>query len=107
MSNKMTSELPHLVLHFDVNGTLIITDPAARLSLDAALDKALKQPDWDGSASDSPFAKVNNSGITKEELLKALKWPDNVETNDKLCNGQYHFIFPSFFNAVTKLGQYK
>ena len=101
----MISELPHLILHFDVNATLIITDPAARLSLDEALDKALKQTDWDGSATYSPLTRVNDSGITKEELLKALKWPDNVDPNEKLCNGQYHFIFPSFFNAVTELAK--
>jgi len=92
----MATEMPRLVLYFDVNATIIITDPAARLSLDDALEKALKQPDWDASATDSPWLRIDNPKISKETLLKALKWPEGIERNDKLCNGQYHFIFPSF-----------
>ena len=99
----MATEMPRLVLYFDVNATIIITDPAARLSLDDALEKALKQPDWDASATDSPWLRIDNPKISKETLLKALKWPEGIERNDKLCNGQYHFIFPSFFNAMTQL----
>ena len=105
----MTSELPRLVLYFDVNATVIITDPAARLSLDEALDKALNQPDWDGSEQPdwNISFKKNNSEISKEGLLKALRWPNGVEIDEKLCNGEYHFIFPSFFKTVTQLAKEK
>ena len=102
---EVNSHLPRLVLYFDVNATIIITDPAARLSLDDALEKALRQPSWDCSDEYSPLSSVNNSEISKEDLLKALKWPDEVQRNDKLCNGEYHFIFPSFFNTVTQLAK--
>ena len=99
----MNADLPRLILHFDVNATIIITDPAARLSLDDAIEKALQQPDWDASTIYSARGQCTTSGITKETLLQALKWPEGIGTNDKLCNGQYHFIFPSFFNTVTEL----
>ena len=60
---SMSSKLPRLVLHFDVNGTVIITDPAAGLSFEDAIEKALDQADWINSSTYPPTLKISKTAV--------------------------------------------
>ena len=100
----MSSKLPRLVLHFDVNGTVIITDPAAGLSFEDAIEKALDQADWINSSTYPPTLKVSKPAVTKTQLADALKWPHGYPIVPELCmDGNHHFMFPSFYKAITEL----
>ena len=104
----MNSKLPRLILHFDVNGTIIITDPKAGLSFDDALEKAVAQSDWDGSATYPPSTLCNKTNVSKADMIKALTWPNDVDDVPELCrDGKHHFVFPSFFNTINELAKAK
>ena len=101
---SMSSKLPRLVLHFDVNGTVIITDPAAGLSFEDAIEKALDQADWINSSTYPPTLKISKTAVTKTQLADALKWPHGEPIVPELCmDGNHHFMFPSFYKAITEL----
>jgi len=116
--NKTRQILPKLILHFDVNGTIMVADPAGGLSLTQALDKCRFQPDWTDSAHCHRLQTALTSRATLEESLlwncrenrdqKSLtvtvtetetERPDHRLSHD----GKYHFLLPSFFKAITEL----
>ena len=104
----MRSQLPRLILHFDINGTIVITDPASGRSFTDSLNKALAQGDWDASATYPPSKVQKDNSITKSDLVNSLRWPDGINIDPALCrDGVHHFIFPSFFNAITELAKAK
>ena len=86
----------------------MITDPAGGLSFNDALDKALIQADWDGSATYPPSRPHRDDTIIKNDMLKGLEWPAGVDIDPALCrDGAHHFLFPSFFNTITELAKAK